>query len=52
VRVEGDELQAASKEAGRPLSYLTGEETAELAEQVASPPEEYRAFLKQAYSSN
>lgn len=48
---EGDELKAASEEAGRPISYLTGEDTAELAQEVASPPAEYQQFLKKAYGT-
>ncbi|RZU31006.1 tripartite tricarboxylate transporter substrate-binding protein [Blastococcus saxobsidens] len=46
---EGEELQAAAEEQERPISYMTGEETAELAEQSASPPDIYIEFLKDAY---
>ena len=46
---EGEELQAAAEEQERPISYLTGEETEELAKQSASPPESFVEFLKSAY---
>jgi tripartite-type tricarboxylate transporter receptor subunit TctC len=46
---EGDELQAAAEEQERPLSYLTGEETEELAKQSADAPEIFVDFLKDAY---
>jgi tripartite-type tricarboxylate transporter receptor subunit TctC len=43
------ELQQESETSGRPLSYLTGEETQALAEEVASPPKQYEDFLVRAY---
>lgn len=46
---ESDELEAAAEEQERPISYLTGEETEELAKQSASPPESFVDFLKSAY---
>lgn len=49
---ETDELQQEAEESGRPLSYLTGEETQSLAEEVASPPKQYEDFLKKAYEGS
>ncbi len=49
---EGEELQKASQEAGRPLRYLTGEETEKLAQQIASPPAAYKDFLVRAYEGS
>jgi tripartite-type tricarboxylate transporter receptor subunit TctC len=46
---EGDELQAAAEEQERPISYLTGEETAELAAKSADAPDVYVKFLQEAY---
>jgi tripartite-type tricarboxylate transporter receptor subunit TctC len=46
---EGEELQAAAEEAGRPISYRNAEEVAELAQEIASPPDAYREFLVRAY---
>lgn len=46
---ESDELQAAAEEQERPVSYLDGTETAELAEQSADAPESFVAFLEEAY---
>lgn len=46
---ESDELEAAAEEQGRPVSYMTGEETEKLAKQSASPPDVYVEFLKSAY---
>jgi tripartite-type tricarboxylate transporter receptor subunit TctC len=46
---ENPELQAAAEEQERPISYLTGEETQELAQQSASPPDSFVQFLQDAY---
>ncbi|MCZ2813953.1 tripartite tricarboxylate transporter substrate-binding protein [Modestobacter sp. VKM Ac-2979] len=46
---ENPELEAAAEQQERPVSYLTGEETEELAKQSASPPDIYVEFLKDAY---
>jgi tripartite-type tricarboxylate transporter receptor subunit TctC len=46
---EGEELQAAAEEQERPISYMTGEETEELAKQSADAPEHFVEFLKSAY---
>jgi tripartite-type tricarboxylate transporter receptor subunit TctC len=49
---ESEELQSEAEESGRPISYLTGEETQALAEEVASPPQQYEEFLKKAYEGS
>jgi tripartite-type tricarboxylate transporter receptor subunit TctC len=46
---ENPELEAAAEEQGRPISYMTGEETEALAKQSASPPDSFVQFLKDAY---
>jgi tripartite-type tricarboxylate transporter receptor subunit TctC len=46
---EDPELEKAAEENERPVSYLPGDETAELAKQSASPPDVYVDFLKSAY---
>ena len=50
--LEGEELKKEAEESGRPLSYLTGEDTQSLAEEVASPPKQYEDFLKKAYEGS
>jgi tripartite-type tricarboxylate transporter receptor subunit TctC len=49
---ENEELIAESEEIGRPLDYLSGEETQELAESIATPPDNYVTFLEGAYGLN
>jgi tripartite-type tricarboxylate transporter receptor subunit TctC len=46
---ESDELQTAAEEQERPVSYLTGEETAELAKESADAPDSFVKFLESAY---
>ena len=49
---EGQELQKAATDAGRPIDYLSGEETEQLAKQVANPPPAYKEFLVRAYQGS
>jgi tripartite-type tricarboxylate transporter receptor subunit TctC len=47
--MENEELLAELDEQERPVGYLSGEETAELVDQILQPSEEFRTVVEESF---